>query len=138
MWKKLHQHFQQKLCLPIHHSIFLESEVTDPAEQKTTLYLKQFQKMSELMQIHFNDITATYIDMLLKLFNLSISVHINRQAYRFWLNIWTLFRTIWINSKMAQIRYSRRTKEPTKQALVLSNTSLLMLDSVHNLIEDKK
>ena len=109
--------------------------VTDPAEQKNYSVFKAISKMSELMQVHFNDITTAYINTLLNdqttnpFSSLSELDDFNLTFEHYS----ELFESIqnWLNQNISDYH------KEILQAHVLSNTSLLMLDSVHALIKDK-
>lgn len=110
--------------------------VTDPTDQENYSVFKAISKMSELMQVHFNDITKAYINALIQNHNSSETFKSLSKLTDFNLTFEhysELFGTIqkWIsqNNQLYNI--------DELQALVLSNTSLLMLDSVHTLINDK-
>ena len=110
--------------------------VTDPAEQKNYSVFKAISKMSELMQVHFNDITATYIGMLLAdgTYPYPFTSIVKLTDFDLTFEHYSeLFESI---QKWLKLDIPEEQKNQL-QALVLSNTSLLMLDSVHNLIEDK-
>lgn len=109
--------------------------VTDPNDQENYSVFKAISKMSELMQVHFNDITTTYINCLLNnyigtefmsLYQLT-DFNLTFEHYS------ELFDSIqkWLKGNLNDIQTQRL------QEIVLSNTSLLMLDSVHALIDDK-
>jgi hypothetical protein len=88
------------------------------------------------MQVHFNDITATYIDMLLAdgTYPYPFTSIVKLTDFDLTFEHYSeLFESI---KKWLQLDIPEEQKNQL-QALVLSNTSLLMLDSVHNLIKDK-
>ena len=88
------------------------------------------------MQVHFNDITATYIDMLLTdgTYPYPFTSIVKLTDFDLTFEHYSeLFESI---QKWLKLDIPEEQKNQL-QALVLSNTSLLMLDSVHNLIEDK-
>lgn len=94
-------------------------------------------KMSELMQVHFVDITKTYIDGLIKRgitndYNLFKTLY-NLTDFQLTFEHYSeLFDEITRWSKNANYTVQKRLED-----IILSNVNLLMLDSVHNLKADK-
>ena len=109
--------------------------VTDPNDQKNYSVFKAISKMSELMQVHFNDITKAYVNLLIKdnYFEPFRSLSTLTDFDLTFEHYSELFDSI---QKWLKTNIPDHQKEYL-QSLVLSNTSLLMLDSVHALIDDK-
>lgn len=109
--------------------------VTDPNQQENYSVFKAISKMSELMQVHFNDITQIYVNRLIK----NQEVHLFSSLTKLtdfdltFEHYSELFDSIqsWLKMDIPEIQ------KEILQALVMSNTNLLMLDSVHALIDDK-
>lgn len=109
--------------------------VTDSTKQENYSVFKAISKMSELMQVHFNDITKTYVDLLIQDQYLSPFSSLTKLTdfdltFEHYSELFDSIQT-WLKMDIPE------NQKADLQALVLSNTSLLMLDSVHALIKNK-
>lgn len=109
--------------------------VDDPAKQEDYSVYQAVTKMSELMQVHFPEITTRYVDLLAQHKHKNVFASLLRLTdFNLTFEHYSeLFDSIkrWLQADIPE------DETRTLQAIVLSNTSLLMLDSVHSLIGNK-
>lgn len=112
--------------------------VTDPNEQENYSVFKAISAMSELFQVHFNEITSKYIDELkntlstsyVNLFSSIQNLDIFKLTFEHYTDLYTNIQ------KWEKLTLSQDNSDALQNA-VLSNTNLLMLESVHALIAEK-
>ena len=112
------------------------NNVTDPNEQENYSVYQAIAKMSELMQVHFNDITTNYINVCLKYKNLKHPYTSLNNLTDFDLTFEhysELYESIkqWFANSNNQMFISQL------KTLIIADVNLLMLDSVHALINQK-
>lgn len=112
------------------------NNITDPNEQENYSVYQSIAKMSELMQIHFNDITTNYINVCLKYKNLKHPYESLNNLTDFDLTFEhysELYESIkqWMSNSNNQV-FVKQLK-----TMIIADVNLLMLDSVHALINQK-
>ena len=112
------------------------NNITDPNEQENYSVYQSIAKMSELMQVHFNDITTNYINVCLKYKNLKHPYESLNNLTDFDLTFEhysELYESIkqWMSNSNNQV-FVKQLK-----TMIIADVNLLMLDSVHALINQK-
>lgn len=112
------------------------NNITDPNEQENYSVYESIAKMSELMQVHFNDITTNYINVCLKYKNLKHPYTSLNNLTDFDLTF-EHYSELYESIKQWMSNSNNQNFVNQLKTMIIADVNLLMLDSVHALINQK-